>query len=102
VPGGGVARSLGRELRLLQAAVGGHPLLGVLARQVEHGEVEGVEAGQSDELELVAHRSQLALELGDGGVVEILFPVERRRAVVGQELAGELAPDGLGELARLV
>jgi hypothetical protein len=33
--------------------------------------VERVEARQRDELELVAHRAELALELGDGGVVEV-------------------------------
>jgi hypothetical protein len=32
--------------------------------------------GQGHELELVAHGAQLALELGDGGVVELGLPVE--------------------------
>ena len=60
----------------------------------------GVEAGQRDELELVAHRAEFALELGDGRVVQVLLPVERRRAVVRQHLAGELAMDGFGKVAR--
>jgi hypothetical protein len=60
--------------------------------------VQAVEAGQRDELELVAHGAQFALELGDGGVVQVLLPVERRRAVVGQQLARELGVDGVGEL----
>ena len=60
-----------------------------------------MEAGQRDELELVAHRAELALELGDRGVVELRLPVERRRAVVGQQLARELRVDRLGELLGL-
>jgi hypothetical protein len=56
-----------------------------------------VNAGQGDELVLVAHRAQFALELGDGGIVQVLLPVERRRAVVGQHLAGELGVNGFGE-----
>jgi hypothetical protein len=32
------------------------------------------------------------------GVVEVLLPVERRRAVVGEHLARELLADALGEL----
>jgi hypothetical protein len=35
--------------------------------------VQAVEAGQGHELELVAHGPQLALEFGDGGVVELGF-----------------------------
>ncbi len=58
-----------------------------------------MEAGQGDELELVAVAAQLALELRDGGVVQVLLPVEAGRAVVGQQLARELRMDRLGELA---
>ena len=32
-----------------------------------------VDTGQSDELVLVAHGAQFALELGDGGVVQVFF-----------------------------
>jgi len=56
-----------------------------------------VETGQGDELELVAQLGQLGLERRDGGVVEVLLPVEARRAVVGEQLAGELRMDSLGE-----
>ncbi len=59
-----------------------------------------MEAREGDELEGVAHRRQLALESGDGLVVEVPAPVERRRAVVRQLLAGELGVHGLGEPAR--
>jgi hypothetical protein len=50
---------------------------------------------------LEAQLAQLLLEGGDGAVVQVALPVEGRRAVVGQHLAGELLVDALGELARL-
>ncbi len=53
--------------------------------------------GQGDELELVAHGPELPLELRDGRVVQVLLPVEGGRAVVGQQLAGELRVQRLGE-----
>ena len=56
-----------------------------------------MEAGQGDELELVAHLRQRRLEARNGRVVQLLLPVERRRAVVGQQLAGELRVDGIGK-----
>src|SRR3546814_6145825 len=59
-----------------------------------------VDAGQRDELVLVAERRQVVLELGDLLVVEILLPVERRRAVVAQQLARVLGEHGLREFAR--
>ena len=46
-----------------------------------------MEAGERHELVLVAHRAQLALELGDRLGVEVARPVEGGRAVVGQHLA---------------
>lgn len=51
---GGVAQLLGREFRLLEVSVRGHAAGGVFLGQGEHREVEGVEAGEGDELELVA------------------------------------------------
>ena len=75
------------------------PRVAVAARQLEHAVVQRVEAGQRDELELVAHRAELALELGDRRVVEVLLPVERRRAVVGEQLARELRVDRLRRTA---
>ena len=55
-------------------------------------------AGQRDELVLVAHRAQLLLELGDSRVVEVLLPVERRRAVVRKHLARVDLVHRIGEL----
>jgi len=102
VADGGVAVLGGGKLGLLQLAVGGHAAVAVLPGELVHAVVEGVEAGQGDELVLVAHGAELALEPGDGAGVELGGPVERRRAVVHQELAGELLVDGLGEQARLL
>ena len=58
-----------------------------------------MEAGQRNELELESHCTQLFLELGDRRIVEVLLPVERRGAVVGEQLIGELRLDTLGELS---
>jgi len=102
VLGGGVAGGLGRELRLLQCHVRGHLLRLVIARQLEHREVQRVEAGERDELEAVAHGGQLALESGDLRIIELALPVEGRRAVVRQQLARELRVDGLGEFPGLL
>ena len=60
-----------------------------------------MEAGEGDELEAVAERREVALERRDLGVAQVLAPVERRRAVVGEELAGELLVDRGGELLGL-
>src|SRR5699024_1919258 len=60
--GRGVSALLSGELALLQVDVGLHLLAGVAVSQIEHRVVERVEAGQGDELELVAHGSELALE----------------------------------------
>ena len=46
VLGRAVAMLLGAELGLLQLAVGGHAVVAVLARQLEHRVVQAVEAGQ--------------------------------------------------------
>ena len=61
-----------------------------------------METGKRNELELVAHGPQLALELGDSGVVQLGLPVEGRRAVIGEELAGMDLVDGFGKAARVV
>jgi len=65
--------------------------------QLEHVEPHGVDARQRDELVLEAHGAELALELGDGGVVQVLLPVEGRGAVVRQHLAGELGVHSVTE-----
>jgi hypothetical protein len=95
----GVAVCLGGELGVLQFHIGGHAPLGVAAGEGEHGLVQRVEAGQGDELELVSHRAELALELRDGVGVQVRAPVERRRAVVGEHLVRVDVLDRLGELA---
>src|SRR3712207_8087802 len=51
---------------LFRSRVGGHAAVLVGPGQLVHRVVEGVEAGEGDELEPVAHGAQLALELRDG------------------------------------
>src|SRR6202171_3541438 len=85
------------ELRFLQLDERRHLAASVAVRQIEHAVVQAMEAGQGDELELVAHRAQLALEAGHGRIVKVLFPVERWRAVVRQHLVRELRMDRVGE-----
>ena len=58
-----------------------------------------MKTSQGDELEFVSHGRQLGLESGDGGIVQLLFPVERRRAVVSQHLVWKFRMHGFGELA---
>ena len=95
-----VAVGFRRELGLLESYVSGHVFAGIAARQFEHAVVERMEARQRNELEFVAHRAQLALESGDGAVVEIFLPVERGRTVVGKQFAGIFLVDGFGKLPR--
>ena len=59
-------------------------------------------AGKRDELKLVAHLAEFLAEGLHGLVVEVGLPVERRRAVVGQQLIRILGMDCLGELLRLL
>eukprot|EP01092_Planopodium_desertum_P013804 TRINITY_DN67867_c0_g8_i3.p1 TRINITY_DN67867_c0_g8~~TRINITY_DN67867_c0_g8_i3.p1 ORF type:complete len:672 (-),score=294.42 TRINITY_DN67867_c0_g8_i3:1748-3763(-) len=93
--------ALGRfELGFLQLHEGAHLPARIAVGQIEHAVVQRVETGQGDELELVAVAAQLLLEPGNGGVVQVLLPVEAGRAVVGQQLARELRMDRLGELPR--
>src|SRR5215472_6103543 len=94
---GGVTVALGRELRLLQLAVPGHAARAEGAGELEARVVEAVEAGKRDELVLVAHGADRFLEGLDLPGLQIGAPVEARRAVVGEELAGERRVDRLGE-----
>src|SRR5579884_3252794 len=73
------------ELLFLQAGVRGHAVVFITARQFEHAQVQGMESGQSDELELVSHPGKLTLEVRDGPVVEVFLPVERWRTVIRQQ-----------------
>ena len=102
MPGRRVAVVFHRELSLLERHVGRHVVLRVGPCQFEGRGVEGVPTGEGDELEPVAQGTELLLELGNRVVVQVAFPVERRRAVVSQHLVGELGMDGLGELPGLV
>ena len=99
---GGVAVLLRGELGILQFHVRSHLVLAVARGQLEHRVVERVEAGQRDELEGVTHLAKALLEHGDGFLVEVLLPVEARRAVIGQLLARILGVDRLGEAARFL
>src|SRR3546814_1183372 len=87
----------GGEFLLLQLHKRAHLMPGVAVRQLEHSIVQRVEPRQGNELELVAHGAKLALERLNSRVIQILLPVERRRAVIGQHLARKLAMDRLGE-----
>ena len=101
--GGHVAVVLAEaELLFLEFGIGQHAGLAVIEGQVEHTQIEGMEAGQGHELKLVAHGAQLALKGGDGGVVQVGLPVERGRTVVGQQLAGKFGVDAFGEAPGLV
>src|SRR6266568_8146900 len=61
-----------------------------------------MEARQRDELELVSHGRQFGLEARDAGVIQFLLPVKRRRAVVGQQLAGMFCQHRFCELSRFL
>ena len=54
-------------------------------------------ASEGDELVFVAHGAEFALKPGNGGVVKVFLPVERRRTVVSQHLAGVLGMHRLGK-----
>src|SRR5438046_2442395 len=69
--------SFALEFCLLQLRVGGHSAQFVFARQLEHAQVERVKPCQRDELELVSHLGEGFPETSDGGLVQLLFPVER-------------------------
>ncbi|MNL00956.1 hypothetical protein D3C87_1214080 [compost metagenome] len=90
------------EFLLLQLHVGSHVVAGVVVRQVEHAVPHVVNAGQGDELVLVAHGGQFALELGDGRVVQVFLPVEGRRAVVRQQLVRVFLFDRFSEATSFV
>src|SRR3546814_9221220 len=86
------------ELGLLQLDERAHLPPRIAMGEVEHRVVQRVEAGQGDELELVAVGRALLLELRDLGVVQVRLPVEARRACEGQQIAGILRGARLAEL----
>src|SRR5262245_40829126 len=99
MPRRGIPALLCHELGFLQAHESGHTFLRVAAGEFVHSVVERMEAGERDELELVAHRPQLPLKLRDSRVVEVALPVERRGAVVSEHRAGMDLAYRLGEAA---
>ena len=101
VPRRRVAVLLCLELRPLEFGVRSHAALPVRPREREHAVVQRVEAGERDELEAVAHGGQLALEDGEAARIEVTPPVERRRAVVGQQLARIALMDRFRKAPRL-
>src|SRR5262249_11658622 len=64
-------------------------------------QIERVEPGERNELELVAHLAQFPLEACDRSFIQLLLPVEGRRAVVRKQLAGIFEMNGLSEAACL-
>ena len=73
-----VADFLSGKLGVLQAHVRAHLLVHIAGRKLEHAIVERMETGERNELELIAHRTEFALEFCDRRGVEVLAPVERR------------------------
>src|SRR5437764_11053077 len=76
-----IAVLLQGKFGLLQLGVGGHTMIAIAMGEFKHAVVEGVEASQGDELELVAHLAKLLLEMLDGLGIELLFPVKGGRTV---------------------
>src|SRR2546421_8717895 len=66
--------------------------------QTEHAVIKRVKPGQGNKLKLVPHRAQFTLKFSDAGAVEFLFPVERRRAVIGEKLIGIATTEAFGKL----
>src|ERR1700733_11942209 len=98
----GVSIGGSRELDLLEIRVRAHPAPFEVVRQPEETVVQGVESGQRYELELVAHLVEPLAERRDRPLVELLLPIERRRAVVREHLTGKLRADRSGESFRLL
>src|ERR1044072_1080596 len=101
VPDRLVSLPLGREFARLQVGIGSHATLLIVLREREDAVIQRVEARQRDELEFVPHRAELSLERGELAVREMALPVERRRTVVREQLAGILPQDRFRELLRL-
>src|ERR1700731_376457 len=97
VPDCGITFFRAPELLFLKARIRRHAFARVPMREFKHAVIQGMEAGQRDELELVSHGGQLTLEFCDAGFIQLLLPVEGRRAVVRQQFAGDLFMDGFSE-----
>src|ERR1035437_6522661 len=70
------------EFALLQVGVRKHAGAGVFMSQLEGGEVQCVEAGQGDELKAITHVGELSLKTTDLPLVEFVFPIEGRSAII--------------------
>jgi len=68
------SRASRKRTRLLQAGIGRHALGPVAARRSNMPWLSEWKARQSHELELVTHARDLALEFGDGRLVDIGLP----------------------------
>ena len=96
-----VAEILRCELLLLQFRVRSHAVLSVAAREVKHRHIECVEARESHDLVFVAELSQLLLKACNGRIVQFLFPVKRRRAVVCEQFARKFCVNRVREFLSL-
>src|SRR3954453_8095904 len=64
------------EFFFLKPRIRRHAFTRVAMRELKHAVIQGVEAGQCYELELVSHGGKLSLELGDCRFVKFLLPME--------------------------
>src|SRR5690349_791295 len=58
-----------------------------------------MKTGERNELKLVAHQRQLFLKIRNRAIVQLLSPVERRRAVVSEQLPRKLFLDSMCKAA---
>ncbi len=86
-----------RKFPVLQPDVSGHPFRAELPCQIESVVVVEVPSHQRDELKFVTHRRKVNIELCDRFWIEILFPVERRRTIIGHQLIGKILTNRFSE-----
>ena len=93
-----IARALLAEFALLQLRVAEHAVRAVGRGQLEHRQIQRMPARERDELKAIA-RGQRALRAISSWRPHSSFacPVERWRAVVGQQLAGKFGVNGRRE-----
>jgi hypothetical protein len=82
---------LGSELGLLHGAVRGHAGVAVLRGELVHRVVERVEAGERDELELVAHGAELSLERAMVASSRFFFQLNEGEQLYASILFGNFA-----------
>src|SRR5208282_3798751 len=75
--GRAISGALLRELALLHLRVAHHPVVSVSARELEHGQIQCMPAGEGDELEAVAHGRQLLAPTLHARGIQLALPVER-------------------------